>query len=356
MSLLSRYLIRNNFAILIPTLLIGIGLYLLTDLFERLDNFIEADLPLATVLMYFAVKLPLVVSQILPVIFLLSTVIQLCLMTRNRELIALRSGGISFSVIARALLLCGAFWSISQFCFSEYLGVAGERESARIWQEEVRKRNLAAAVLRNLWFTDGSWIASLDTLNPDCSGTGFAAFHIAETGADIDTVIHADSFMAQPGSWTLYAVSQYEPQSFTREHKKTLVLPLQYDPENFRIMRNNTKPQHLPFMQLGQIINRLKGSGSNVEHLRTTWHAKIAYAASLMVMALLAIAIVSRTENIYFAVTAALIATFLYYALHTTGLTLGQKGVISPIWAAWAANIAAAAAAAWQLMPFHRKQ
>lgn len=47
MSLLFRYLTKNNAMILLPTLAVGIGLYVLTDLFERLDNFIEAGCPWA---------------------------------------------------------------------------------------------------------------------------------------------------------------------------------------------------------------------------------------------------------------------------------------------------------------------
>ena len=71
MSLLFRYLTKNNAMILIPTLAVGHGLYVLTDLFERLENFIEAGLSVGMVLTYFVVKMPLVISQILPVIFLL---------------------------------------------------------------------------------------------------------------------------------------------------------------------------------------------------------------------------------------------------------------------------------------------
>lgn len=66
MSLLFRYLTKNNAMILLPTLAVGIGLYVLTDLFERLDNFIEAGLSVGMVLTYFVVKMPLVISQILP--------------------------------------------------------------------------------------------------------------------------------------------------------------------------------------------------------------------------------------------------------------------------------------------------
>ena len=113
MSLLFRYLTKNNAMILLPTLAVGIGLYVLTDLFERLDNFIEAGLSVGMVLTYFVVKMPLVISQILPVIFLLSTVIQLCIMARSRELTALQAGGISLGVVANSMILCGIFWGAS---------------------------------------------------------------------------------------------------------------------------------------------------------------------------------------------------------------------------------------------------
>lgn len=129
MSLLFRYLTKNNAMILLPTLAVGIGLYVLTDLFERLDNFIEAGLSVGMVLTYFVVKMPLVIRRSCPVIFLLSTVIQLCIMARSRELTALQAGGISLGVVANSMILCGIFWGGVQLGFSEYLGVAGERES-----------------------------------------------------------------------------------------------------------------------------------------------------------------------------------------------------------------------------------
>ena len=198
MSLLFRYLTKNNAMILLPTLAVGIGLYVLTDLFERLDNFIEAGLSVGMVLTYFVVKMPLVISQILPVIFLLSTVIQLCIMARSRELTALQAGGISLGVVANSMILCGIFWGGVQLGFSEYLGVAGERESARIWQEEVRKKNLAATVLKDVWFTDGDWIVSLGTLDPQAHGTGFSGYELSDDGLSIKRIVQASTFTAEP--------------------------------------------------------------------------------------------------------------------------------------------------------------
>ena len=351
MSLLFRYLTRNNAFILLPTLGVGIGLYVLTDLFERLDNFIEAGLSAGMVLTYFVVKTPLVISQILPVIFLLSTVIQLCLMARNRELTALQAGGISLGVVANSMILCGVFWSCVQLGFSEYLGVAGDRESARIWQEEVRKKNLAATVLHDVWFADGDWIVSLKTLDPKAQGTGFSGYELSEDGLGIERIVQASSFSAAPDHWVLRDVRVYTPAAFSQVVQPELILPLAQDPETFRLVSTTTKPQQLPLWQLGEAIEQLRSSGSNVESLRTAWHAKIAYAASILVMAFVATAIVSWKDNIYIAVTLALVVTFLYYAVYTLGTTLGQRGLIPPFAGAWSANIIAAAIALWRLLP-----
>lgn len=350
MTLLFRYLVRNNAFLLLPTLGVGIGLYLLTDLFERLDNFVEAGVPVNMVLFYFAVKTPLVISQILPVIFLLSTVIQLCLMARSRELMALQAGGISLGVVARSMLLCGIFWGAVQLTFSEYLGVAGERESARIWQEEVRKRNLAATVLHNQWFADGQWIVSLATLAPDNSGTGFTGYKLSADGLHIENLVQAPSYTATAGRWTLRQAVVDTPAAYAKRTENELVLPLSQDPATFRLVRGGAKPTQLPIWLLGSAIEQLRASGSNVESLRTAWHAKIAYAASIFVMAVVATAIVSWRDNIYIAVTLALVCTFLYYAAYTLGTTMGERGFVSPVIGAWGANIIAMTLAVWRLL------
>ena len=83
----------------------------------------------------------------------------------------------------------------------------------------------------------------------------------------------------------------------------------------------------------------------------TAWHAKLAYAASILVMAFVATAIVSWKDNIYIAVTVALLCTFLYFAVYTLGTTLGQRGILHPFLAAWTANLIALFFAFWRLIP-----
>ncbi len=350
-SLLSRYLIRGNTFLILPTLAVGIGMYILTDLFERLDSFIEAELAIGVVVTYFVVKTPLVVAQILPVIFLLSTTIQLCLMARNRELVALQAGGISLVNLAGILLLCGCLWGGIQLAFSEVLGIKGEQASARIWQEDVRKRNLAQSVLRNLWFTENIWVVSLDSLSPNGSGTGFSAYKLSNDNLGVELILKAESFTAKANDWQLINVLSYDPAGFSVEKQATMALPLTQDPQAFRFIYGSQKLDQLPLWELSQTIERLSASGSNVEGLRTSWHMKWAYAASLAVLALCATALVSVTTNIYIATVLALGGTFIYFAVYTLGSAMAQQGTLPPFVGAWLANALALVLALLRLIP-----
>lgn len=136
-------------------------------------------------------------------------------------------------------------------------------------QEEVRKKNLAATVLKDVWFTDGDWIVSLGTLDPQAHGTGFSGYELSDDGLSIKRIVQASTFTAEPNHWALQDVRVYTPDTFTQEQEPDFVLPLRQDPETFRLVSTGTKPQQLPLWQLGDAISQLKSSGSNVEALRT---------------------------------------------------------------------------------------
>lgn len=335
MSLLSRYIFQRHARLLLLIMSLGLGLYLLTEIVERLDIFIDNDAGIGLALKYFACRLPGIVAQILPAVFLLATVVTLCLMGHSRELMALHAGGISFSRVAVVLVLCGAFWGALQFSCSQFVGVHGDRYASLIWQEQVRKRDLGEKTVNDVWLTEKGWTLSLESLQYDGDGKGLAAFHIKEgTSSVIDVIVHAPRLKASEKQWKAFEATCFYPESFKRETLPELTLPIQQAPEHF-FATSSMSLQQLPLWQLGEAIEQLGSAGSNVEGLRTVWHGKIAYAASLMVMALLGAAIVSWNSNIYIAVAISMAGTFLLYAMTMFGESLGQVGSLPPLLAAW---------------------
>ena len=111
---------------------------LLTEIVERVDVFIDNGAGMDLVLKYFGCRLPGIIAQILPAVFLLATVVSLCPMGHSREMTALHAGGISFSKVAVILVMCGLFWGAVQFGCAQFLGVQGAQYADRIWQEQVQ--------------------------------------------------------------------------------------------------------------------------------------------------------------------------------------------------------------------------
>ena len=240
MSLLFRYVFLRHARLLLLIMGLGLGIYLLTDIVERVDIFIEAGSGLGLVLQYFGVRTPSIIAQILPAVFLLATVVTLCIMGNSRELTALHAGGISFATVAVILVMCGVFWGGVQFACSQFLGVQGERYSQQIWQEEVRKKDLSERTISDVWFMENGWTVSVDRLRADGEGTGFSAFHVKDNGVDVDVIVRAPRVKGSVNGWVLADAVSIHPDDYGREELTRLELPLHQDPELFFSTEGNS--------------------------------------------------------------------------------------------------------------------
>ncbi len=368
MTLLARYLTRNNAFLIMCMLGAGVGIYLLVDIFDRMDNFLEAGLGAGDIVMYFLYKIPMIISQILPAIFLLALVVQFCLMAKSRELTALNAGGISAMAFLRFALFYGLFWSCAQLAFSQALGVAGEMHAQRFWQETVQKREPDKPI-EGIWFTEKNNIVHISSLYPVSQrGEGLLVYKLNEDGTELEEIINADEFrITRHGAdelsdfdslpeearaaakaadekhrayWLILHGSMVNTATFSYTPFTAMTLPLRQNMDAFvDAKRYGSKSVNNSLFSLYEAIRRLKNAGSNVEGLRTKFHAGIAYAMSLLVMSVLGLAIINKTTNIYLASCAALLLTFAFYTTVTVCNALGSNGKLPPPLAAWLPDI-----------------
>ncbi len=344
MSLLYRYLIRQNVFLLSVILLVGTALYLLTDMFERLDHFLDSNVGLGVVLVFFVYKIPMIIALILPAVYLLALVAQLNMLDRGRELIALTAGGISPATFVRFIVIYSLLWSCAQFFFAQVIGVAMEQAASRIWQEDVRGNMLEEASLKGLWFTEKNRIVYIGVAYPlQKKGSDILVYSLDESGIGITEIVKAKSYVIDAhNNWTLSNGSRIVPATYASTHFESISLSLSQDLRAFQVGSKTSaiRPSDLSLQELADTINRLEEAGSNVERLRTAWHGKLAYACSLLIMGLLALIVSRTTSNIYLAVLLSLVITFFYYAVNTVCIALGEKGFLVPSLAAWLANVA----------------
>ncbi|WP_320169741.1 LptF/LptG family permease [Maridesulfovibrio sp.] len=354
---LSAYVLKQNLFLMCVTLGVGTGIYLLSDLFDRLDDFIEAGLGAGTILRYFIVKMPLIFSQILPAVFLISMTVQLCVMARSKELLALRTGGLSLAWFFRFFVVYAIIWSLGQMLFSQVIGVYGEQEAFRIWKEDVRKSQLDRRVLHNIWLKEGRYVIEAGEVMPFANrAKDITMYEFADDNSGIIRVITSDSAeVSDKYGWKLENAVELSPDRFASHRHPIFTIPIKLNLEVFKVVDPGIDPAQLPLWQLNKVISQLEKSGSNVDRLVTAWHSKWAYAFSLLTMALVSLALVTVTENIYLNIGLGLALTFAYYALFMVGASAGDSGVLPPMVAAWLGNILisvlALARIAWVLVP-----
>jgi lipopolysaccharide export system permease protein len=355
-GVLSRYLIRQNLYLMAICLAVGTSLYLLSDIFDRLDDFIRAGLGAQTILFYFIVKIPLIVSQLMPAVFLLAMVVQLGVLSRSREMLALRAGGVSFAWFIRFFVVYALIWSAGQLVFSQFLGVFGEQEANRIWKEDVRKKQLDELTIHDLWFRDGPFIVLAKEAQPSKSrASGITVYEFTTDNQELIRILTAKKALIDDHGWGLLDVHELDTRTFVTVDRPSQFLSVRQNLSAYAAVELKGDTAQLPLLELSKAIKRLQESGSNVEMLLTIWHGKLAYAFSMVVMALLALMLVTFSENVYANIGLSLILIFIQYGMHVVGETAGEKGVLPPIVAAWLGNGIMGAVAclrlAWVAMP-----
>jgi lipopolysaccharide export system permease protein len=339
LGVLSRYLIRQNLYLMGICLAVGTCIYLLSDIFDRLDDFIRAELGAETILLYFVVKVPMIVSQLMPAIFLLAMVIQFGILARSREMLALRAGGVSFAWFIRFFVIYALIWSGGQLVFSQFLGVFGDYEAHRIWKEDVHKRYVDELTIDNLWFRDGPFIVTARQAFPGKSrAEGITVYEFTTDNQELIRILTAKKALVDDHGWGLLDVHELDTRTFVGVNRLSQFLSVRQNLKAYAAVEVKGDKARLPLFELSKAIQKLEESGSNVEILQTVWHGKLSYAFSMVVMALVALALITWSENMYANIGLSLIFIFAQYGIHVMGVSAGEQGVLPPIAAAWIGN------------------
>jgi len=343
MTVLAQLLVRRNLFLLALVLGIGLGVYLFVEVFDRLDNFLEAGVPLRFLGLYVLYRSPFILAQIFPGAVVVAVGVQMALMGRARELIALRAAAVSPWNWERVFLVYATCLAIGHFLLSQGVGVVGHGLAERIWNEEVRGRNLEQRSLADVWFREKQAVVWVQRLFPVTRRGEGVRVYVMDDAGHPQRIVDAAAADAQPGAWRLSGVREVDVSRLTETHRETMTLPLAMDPQSFVTMDPKASLESVSLWRLGEEIERLRQSGAGVERLETAWHMKLAQSVAIPVMAMVALAVAGAVRSPYAVVALGLVASFGYYGLFVIFSSAGQQGLVPPLVGAWAANALVAA-------------
>jgi len=344
MPIIYKYIIKEisrHFSIILAVV---VGIYLVVDFLEKIDDFIEAGLPFSTAARFFIFKIPFILAQITPVGILLSVLITFALMNRNNEIIALKSGGISVYYLLKPVLAVGFVACVFLFFISEGIVPITMDTANRIWFQDVRKESGLVSNKTDIWFKKGRSIIHIN--HYDAVEQTF--FHI--TANQFDDAFHlkrridaAKGEFVKDEKWRLHSMMKQEidasgSQETTFYKKK--IEDLGFLPAD--IKRVAKKSEEMNFLDLQKHIEKIESEGYEATQYRVDFLAKFFFPFVCLILAMAGAGIGLKKkvkEALPIGVGYGIAIAFFYWVFYSFCLSLGYGRILPPWIAVGAANL-----------------
>src|SRR4030042_3425788 len=139
MQILDKYLLKQFLYVLFFALLSFWIIFLIVDAVEHIDTFIDRHASLSAVIKYYIFYSPYILVLVLPIAMLLSSLFSLGLLSRQNELLALKSSGISLYRILFPLLGLALVISFLVMLAGNLLIPHTNQLSLKVRQQEIQK-------------------------------------------------------------------------------------------------------------------------------------------------------------------------------------------------------------------------
>ncbi|HXG22166.1 MAG TPA: LPS export ABC transporter permease LptG [Methylomirabilota bacterium] len=339
LSLVSAYLRKEFLRLFFLSLLLFLFLAVLVDFFDRLDYLVKYQATATTVLLYFIFKIPLFITQAAPVAALVAALISVGLLSRNREITALKACGISQWQIAKPFLFAAGLLSFGLWMWNETVVPHAYRQSRYI-NLKIKKRTPKPVFHENgFWYHGDNVFYHIDHFDSRTNILSGLTIYVIDKNFQILALFEAPQASWQNGQWRFEGL-QEKSLSLAGDHTRPLAQPLlQETPEDFTLV--DIEPDEFSSQQLRDYIRDLQRKGLDTTAYQVDLRLKVAMPTAVFAMALLGIALAvpgAGQLSLATAVGLALMGGFGYWLLLALTVSLGHSGVISPVLAAWSAN------------------
>ena len=325
-----------------------LSIFLIVDLIENLDRFMDNNVPKKIVMEYYIYTIPYFLSIGLPMSVLISTVLSLGYLVKRNEWTAMKASGISIYRIAMPLIFLGLIISGFSFFLDNKLVSYGNEKRFDIDRDYVKRksRHKIKNTLKNIVFQKN--------LKTHISLTKYSVQK--ENGYDLTLVDLGNELItkridAKKINWNSrkkkWLISNYSIRKFDQNGKEKEIyigdqdtlIDLSFLPRD--IYQQARKPDELDFFALTDMIQKLKKNGVETLKWEVTRYLKISFAFTNLIVVICGIPLVVIRERgeLSFGAGASIFVIFGYYAFIKFGQSLGFKGLLSPIISAWIGNL-----------------
>ncbi len=343
MKIIPKYVLKHFLPVFVLANVGFVGIYLVVDFFERVDRMLQHHLGLRDIYLYFLCKIPLILTQGIPLSAILAAIIALGVMKRNRELIAMETAGINPASYVAPLVLAGLFLAIFHFCLAEYAVRPLNQRLYDTWQVKIEgKKPPVWMNPENLWYRDQDTIYQIGLYDRQLKVMHLVSIFFMKSDFRLERRIDARSIAWTPRGWVAkdglivsYDGKKTDQQWFTRK-----VLQLPVTPADFN--SGEVLPHTLGWLDLYRYAKNIEREGFSATPYEVDLQMRLASPLATFILTLLGI-LVALKQGLHGGIAAgvgiSLVVAFAFLAISSIGSSLASAGTLPPFLGVWAGNI-----------------
>lgn len=351
MKILDKYLIKQFLLTIFFGVLAFSLLFVIIDVMENLDDFIDQSVPYHVVLHYYLVFLPDMIKMMIPVAVLFGALFTVGKASNLSELTAIKASGISMYRFMAPFLVTTLFISIFSVYFAGYIVPMANQTKINIERKYLNKGYSNSG--SNLFFQDSKTtivnISYFDESREEArrvSIENFDGSNITKMLSRIDAAkLIYDS---TDNDWTAFNGTQRSFDSTSQNliyFNKKVIPNLHFTPQE--LIKKQIKPEEMNLAELSDLIHTQKISGNDPTSTLIEYYSRFSFPMASIIVVLFGLTISAnkRKGTVAAQVGFNILATFIYLVFWKVSEAFGKNGALDPFLTAWFANFLFLAAA-----------
>ena len=356
MKILNRFLLKHFIHILSLCVAAFIGIYLLIDFFEKVDDFIDHKAAAWDYLNYLANSIPFIFVQILPLAILTTMVLTLGGLSRTNEVTAMRACGISLWRIVRPLMLLALALSFLLLLLNEFVIPWNTKQLNNLLEVKLKKKQQIQLTQNGIWYRSDNRIINIAVANPQKQKLqGVTIFTFDEQQKikrrQDTTLAYFDNGIWRTTNLVERIFNTKSGDLVKVANIKNQILDIDRKPEDFSGRENLNNEAN--FRQLYALAKKLEQEGYDSTHQRVDMHNRLATPFTCLIMGFLGIPFAlqrGRNSNIALGIGLSLGIGIIYFIIQSTVIAFGYSNALPPLFAAWTTNFIFLLLGIWLLL------
>src|ERR1044071_123096 len=348
-NILDRYVLREFAKVLVLVLISTITLFVIVDYTQLARDIRANQIAFHTVLAYYRFYIFQILHWTLPITVLVSTLVTFGIMSKNNEVTALKSGGVSLYRVALPIVFIASIIAILAYLMLDFVLPYANRRVDQLHNKIVGKGPIAmqaATQQQKLWFLGKNGRYIINFLSYDNNAKQLSQVQVLEfhpTEFRLTRRVYAERATWDGKGWVFQGGWMRSFSDDGRTVYSPIVAPLRLyyaeRPDDFATEVKS--PEQMTFAQLRRYIDTIRRSGYSAEELTVKLYQKTSWPFISVVMALIALPFAFRMgrRGALYGFFVALVLGIAYWGVYTIFTKFGEVGNLPGLLSAWAANI-----------------